>query len=161
MSTVLLNLEKLKGVEYHWRAHMMEDLQFNRDADKNEVVFCKCYRFAFSSPKMPEGGCAHLVARGEEDKRPLPAIMPEVSTETKLDQNSSADDVARWLKGLLEHHAEECAKIFTEKKITGWVLFNYLCEDTPEKLTKKFGLPEGCAVKILSGIDSLKAGAGD
>ena len=85
MSTVLLNLGKLKGVEYHWRAHMMEDLQFNRDADKNEVVFCKCYRFAFSSPKMPEGGCAHLVARGEEDKRPLPAIMPEVSTETKLD----------------------------------------------------------------------------
>jgi hypothetical protein len=33
-STVLLNLDKLRGVEYHWRAHAMEDIQFNRDANR-------------------------------------------------------------------------------------------------------------------------------
>lgn len=67
-STVLLNLNKLKGIEYHWRAHVWEDLQFNRDVEFNRdelkrAVLCKCYRFAFSSPQIRQGGCADIVAR--------------------------------------------------------------------------------------------------
>jgi hypothetical protein len=65
-STVLLNLDKLQGVEYHWRAHVMEDIQFNWDADKSKAVLCKCYRFAFSSPQIKKWGCHDLVAINDE-----------------------------------------------------------------------------------------------
>jgi hypothetical protein len=61
-STVLLNLDKLRGVEYHWRAHAMEDIQFNRDANEHGAVLCKFYRFAFSSPQIKEGGCSYMKA---------------------------------------------------------------------------------------------------
>ena len=65
-STVLLNLDKLQGVEYHWRAHAMEDIQFNRDANKHGAVLCKFYRFAFSSPQIKQGGCCYMKACNEE-----------------------------------------------------------------------------------------------
>jgi hypothetical protein len=67
-STVLLNLGKLKEVKdvnYLKEAWVWEDLQFNRDAEEHGAVICKCYRFAFSSPQLREGGCSDMVARSE------------------------------------------------------------------------------------------------
>jgi len=75
-STVILNLEKLKNVEYLKKAFIWEDLQFNRDAENvasgrgeeagggggKAVVICKCYRFAFSTPQLRGGGCRDMVA---------------------------------------------------------------------------------------------------
>jgi hypothetical protein len=68
-STVLLNLgnlnDKAKEVNYLEKAWVWEDLQFNRDAEEHGAVICKCYRFAFSTPQLREGGCAGMVARSE------------------------------------------------------------------------------------------------
>jgi len=75
-STVILNLEKLKNVEYLKKAFIWEDLQFNRDAENvssgrgeeagggggEAAVICKCYRFAFSTPQLRGGGCHDMVA---------------------------------------------------------------------------------------------------
>ena len=80
-STVLLNLNKLQNVEYHWRAHLWEDLQFNRDAEKSGAVLCKCYRFAFSSPQIKKGGCYHIVARDDEKTAPAPASAPDLASD--------------------------------------------------------------------------------
>ena len=62
-STVILNLDRLKDVDYLKCAWVWEDLQFNRDAEANDIVSCKCYRFAFSTPTLREGGCHNMVAR--------------------------------------------------------------------------------------------------
>jgi hypothetical protein len=68
-STVLLNLgkleDKVKDVNYLKEAWVWEDLQFNRDAEEHGAVICKCYRFAFYTPQLREGGCADMVARSE------------------------------------------------------------------------------------------------
>jgi len=77
-STVILNLKKLKNVDYFKKAFVWEDLQFNRDAEDvarergggqldgggsgEAAVICKCYRFAFSTPQLREGGCHDMVA---------------------------------------------------------------------------------------------------
>jgi hypothetical protein len=87
-STVLLNLEKLKEVNYLKEARVWEDLQFNRDAEKHEAVICKCYRFAFSSPQLREGGCADMVARSEvptavQDQPPA-VQPPAIDAATKV-----------------------------------------------------------------------------
>jgi hypothetical protein len=63
-STVILNLNKLKDVHYLKRAWVFEDLQFNRDAAKQGLVICKCYRFAFYTPQLKKAGCAGMLARG-------------------------------------------------------------------------------------------------
>jgi hypothetical protein len=75
-STVILNLERLKGVDYLKRAWVWEDLEFNRDAEDKGRVICKCYRFAFSSPQLREGGCANMVARPDA---PLDPMLQEPS----------------------------------------------------------------------------------
>ena len=150
----IFNLEKLKSVEPLKRAWMMEDIQFNRDATKAGVVLCKCYRFAFQCEQLREGGCSDMVAR---DDAPSNA-PPEVSTERELDKKSSIEDVARWLRGLFKEnqdHAEECVKKFTEEKVTGFMLLNYIVKDTPEVLTQNFDLPAGCAATILRAIESI------
>ena len=96
MSTVLLNLAKLEDVECHWRAYMMEDLQFNRDADKIGAVLCKCYRFAFSSVQLREGGCANMVARREkEDDDPShPKSSQEPTHARTLADGAATEEVA-------------------------------------------------------------------
>ena len=71
-STVILNLNKLKDVHYLKRACVWEDLQFNRDAEERGLVICKCYRFAFYTPQLKDGGCAEMVARPDEPKEPGP-----------------------------------------------------------------------------------------
>ena len=91
VSTVLLNLSKLEGVEYHWRAHVWEDLQFNRDAAKRAVL-CKCYRFAFSSPQMRGGGCEYIVARGP--KKHVDLVNLEESSQEPTHARASADEAA-------------------------------------------------------------------
>jgi hypothetical protein len=80
---VLLNLDKLQDVEFHWRAHAMEDIQFNRDANTHGAVLCKCYRFAFYSPQINKGGCSYMKACndgarevGGATKKPAPAPVP-------------------------------------------------------------------------------------
>jgi len=80
-STVILNLDKLVGVDYESKAHVWEDIQFNRDAaaPRHSVVSCKCYRFQFGKPQLREGGCAELVARPPDQPLvPPPEQLPEL-----------------------------------------------------------------------------------
>ena len=76
-STVILNLNKLKNIEYLKKAFIWEDLHFNRDAENvasgrgegagggggEAAVICKCYRSAFSTPQLRAGGCHDMVAK--------------------------------------------------------------------------------------------------
>ena len=88
-STVLLNLDKLRGVEYHWRAHAMEDIQFNRDANEHGAVLCKFYRFAFSSPQIKEGGCSYMKACNEELRKGGGAIVKPAPAPAPADPGAS------------------------------------------------------------------------
>ena len=105
-STVILNLDKLRDVHYLKRAYVWEDLQFNRDAEKKGLVTCKCYRFAFYTPQLREGGCAGMVARPDDASGP--AAEPQLSNsstiiEPQLDDSSSAqpeDELRELLRGL-------------------------------------------------------------
>ena len=87
-STVLLILEKLEGIEFHWRAHAMEDLEFNRDVDRAKQVLCKCYRFGFGKRQLRQGGCAYVVARGEKDT--LEDSSHTLSSQTECAGGSSS-----------------------------------------------------------------------
>ena len=126
VSTVLLNLSKLEGIDYHWRAHVWEDFQFNRDAELNRVpakraVLCKCYRFAFSSPQFRKGGCADMVARGPKTGADLDdqAESSQEPTHARASADGSAsnapplalpeDLVPSFLKGLMTD--DEVAKL--------------------------------------------------
>ena len=75
---VILNLDKLKGVEFERGAHLWEDLLFHWEAqhldwqapnsklianDAPASISCKCYRFQCSSPQLTGGGCSYVVAR--------------------------------------------------------------------------------------------------
>jgi hypothetical protein len=100
-STVILNLTKLKDVHYLKRAWVFEDLQFNRDAAKQGLVICKCYRFAFYTPQLKKGGCAGMLARPDTSQR----IHPDLRTQAQLsepgseDQNTAgAAEVPMWLR---------------------------------------------------------------
>ena len=80
-STVILNLDKLVGVDYESKAYVWEDIQFNRDAaaPRHSVVSCKCHRFQFGKPQLREGGCAELVARPPDQPLvPPPEQLPEL-----------------------------------------------------------------------------------
>jgi hypothetical protein len=174
-STVLLNLNKLSRVDYHWRAHVWEDHQFNREAElvdaeleqdeEKRAVLCKCYRFAFSSPQVREGGCAYMVARGSgkdvDPSRPpdLPATeVPKDEPINEVHADSSIKEVSRWVRGLkkLGEVAEECAQKFELEEIDGYTLFNVL----NSQYLQEMGFPVGRRGKILKEIESLEAGAG-
>jgi hypothetical protein len=88
-STVLLNLDKLWDVDYHWRAHAMEDIQFNRDANRVGAVLCKCYRFAFSSPQIKKGGCSYMKACNEELRKGGGAIVKPAPAPAPADPGAS------------------------------------------------------------------------
>ena len=180
-STVLLNLEKLKGVEYRWRAHVWEDLQFNRDAEKQGAVLCKCYRFAFSSPQLREGGCAALVARGEAldlDGRSEPSLQPiqqhgaaEIADhpgELAITVNSSEEDVGRYIRSrgdlFGEKNAGEYAKAMVQQNMDGEIL---LGEDflaaikNDEPLVRHLGMTVGHKFRLMSLLKELKNESGN
>ena len=75
-STLILNLKKLTEVDFDKRAFVFEDILFNRDVSKEQIVICKCYRFAFSSPQLKEGGCFPMVVSGDEV-----SLMPQKDVE--------------------------------------------------------------------------------
>ena len=162
VSTVLLNLSKLKGIEYHWRAHVWEDLQFNRDVELNRdegkrAVLCKCYRFGFSSPQIHQGGCADIVARPRgqttDDELPFPAEEPDIV----LDEDSTVEDVARWVRSLKKlKDPEKCAQTLIDMEIDGDNIFN---NDLQIEHLERHGLPTGAGLKILRAMESLRAGA--
>jgi len=77
-STLILNLKELTEVDFDKRAFVFEDILFNRDVSKKQIVICKCYRFAFSSPQLKEGGCFSMVVPGREVS-PLPQDAAEVA----------------------------------------------------------------------------------
>ena len=79
---VILNLAKLKGVEFEKRVHLWEDLLFHWNAQdidwqashtklvacrESASVSCKCYRFQCSSPQLKGGGCSDQVARNQRE----------------------------------------------------------------------------------------------
>jgi hypothetical protein len=78
---ILLNLDKLKDIDYEKGAHTWEDLKFSWDmqgvnceegrgktdigCDASAAISCKLYRFQASSPQLRQGGCAYMVARAD------------------------------------------------------------------------------------------------
>ena len=169
VSTVLLNLNKLSGIDYHWRAHVWEDHQFNRDVEDvklnrdaaRRAVICKCYRFAFSSPQLRGGGCEYIVARAQKEEVDLDDVGSEVLTEEPdiaVHEGSSIQEVARWIRSidlLDKHAAEECAQTFEKQEIDGYILFNVL----NWHILKEMGLTVGRRGKILNAINAMRAGA--
>ena len=81
-STLILDLYKLKEVDFDERAFVFEDILFNRDVSEKKIVICKCYRFAFSSPQLKEGGCSSMIAPGgqvsplPQTQQPLQPLQP-------------------------------------------------------------------------------------
>jgi hypothetical protein len=89
---ILLNLDKLKDIDYEKGAHTWEDLKLswdmqgvkwqegkgknNEDCDTSASISCKLYRFQVSSPQLHHGGCAHMVARPDAPVGPEP-VVPE------------------------------------------------------------------------------------
>jgi hypothetical protein len=88
---IVLNLDKLKDIDYEKGAHLWEDLKFNWDAErvdwqergakdaecKSDVISCKFYRFQCGCAKLLGGGCAYLVARADE--QPVEVAPPVAS----------------------------------------------------------------------------------
>jgi hypothetical protein len=150
-STVILNLERLKGVDYLKRAWVWEDLQFNRDAENRGIVICKCYRFAFSSPQLREGGCANMVSRPDAPlDQPAPAIQ-----QLPVKKWSSVQ-VAEYIKAFayqdpdLQSHAEEHAKKFKDEDISGRVVI-----ELNENDLKDLGFSMGHRKLLLKAIKAL------
>ena len=85
-STLILDLYKLKEVDFDERAFVFEDILLNRDVSEKKIVICKCYRFAFSSPQLKEGGCSSMIAPGHgpggqvsplpQTQQPLKPLQP-------------------------------------------------------------------------------------
>jgi hypothetical protein len=86
-SVYLLNLSKLRHVEYDPRHWVMEDIWFNRlvaqaqdpDRPDKKLVICKCQRWQFHKP-MQTGGCDEGVvpALGPVSPGPTPPLEPVV-----------------------------------------------------------------------------------
>jgi hypothetical protein len=91
---ILLNLDKLKDIDYEKGAHTWEDLKLswdmqgvkweegqgknNVDCDTSAPISCKLYRFQVSSPQLHHGGCAHMVARPDAPEPVVPEpVVPE------------------------------------------------------------------------------------
>ncbi len=157
---MILNLERLKGVDYLKRAWVWEDFEFNRDAEDKGIVICKCYRFAFSSPQLTEGGCANMVARSDA---PLDQSAPAIQ-QPPVERWSSVQ-VAEYIKtffvdqGLsyqdpdLQSHAEEHAKKFKDEHISGWVFI-----ELNEGDLQNLGFSMGHRKLLLKAINTLREG---
>jgi hypothetical protein len=65
-SAIIMNLDKLRDVDYSKECFLWEDLDFNKRASEAGAVLCKCYRFGMAKkPGMP-GGCSDMVSRRDE-----------------------------------------------------------------------------------------------
>jgi hypothetical protein len=78
-SAIIMNLDKMRGVDYKENCFLWEDLDFNKRASEAGAVLCKCYRFGMGKkPGMP-GGCGDMVPRPsalrvEELNPPVPDV---------------------------------------------------------------------------------------
>lgn len=155
-STVILNLDKLKDVHYLQRAWVWEDLQFNRDAEKKGLVMCKCYRFAFYTPQLKEGGCAEMVARPDDDSGPSTVPQPTES-------DGGIRGVLRRLHPQLdEEHVQKYAKILDDAMLSLDDLKKALTDpngkgkaDVTDHLRHAGLKPEGMVLRLANAISDL------
>ena len=127
-SAIIMNLEKLRQVDYNEKCFLWEDLDFNKRASEACVVICKCYRFGMGKkPGMP-GGCSDMVPR------PLPT---EIVPRRLADLNPPA--MAKLVKSLfLEKYphnpelADKVAEMFASKHICGRAFMDFTDEDLAE-----------------------------
>jgi hypothetical protein len=181
---VLLNLGKLKEVKdvnYLKEAWVWEDLQFNRNAEEHGAVICKCYRVAFSSPQLREGGCSDMVARSKlltavevggmlalkeggsartQPKPPTDRVAEEeesgLSLKSVTDKGGAADvpsrNVPRWLQEVMSRDETTVLSEAMHQNHVHESDLKFIDNDT----LKKAGIVNGFSrAKILSRIKIL------
>ena len=135
---------------------------------------CKCYRFAYYQLQGLLGGCDDKAqpqnggagAGGREEEADPGAskgkteLLPEKPVIPRVDEDSSVEDIGRWVRGL-KHlpNAEQCAQSFELQQINGYVLLELWTDENIlefcEKSTPQIKM--GPRLIIQKGIQSLKA----
>jgi hypothetical protein len=124
-------------------------LQFNRDAEERGLVICKCYRFAFYTPQLKDGGCAEMVARPDEPKEPGPEDQLRAVLRGFKPKLTDAQ-VDGYVKTLIDNMVDLDTLKNTFSDTTGKGK-----EDVFQSLLRAGVQPEGMVLRLANAISDL------